>query len=150
MRQDYSLPRLVLNALRAAVDLAGARIALRTIKPQRVLERNREVADLVARKAALLPPEETARRCDRVAFFINRMAPRVPWRSDCLVQALAGQRWLAREGIASEIGVGTAIGEGGAFEAHAWLRHGERILLGGDIARFSPLLHPDAEVFKRF
>jgi len=78
-------------------------------------------------------PVEIARRCDEAAFFISRMAARVPWRSDC---------------IPSEIVVGAAKAANGQFNAHAWLRHGDRIVLGGDISRFQPLLEPDATVFK--
>ncbi|MET4131835.1 hypothetical protein ABIE62_000951 [Porphyrobacter sp. MBR-155] len=111
-----------------------------------MMERNRKVAILRATENS---PAEIVRRCDEAAFFISRMAARVPWRSDCLVQALAGQRWLARLSIPSEIVVGTAKLANGQFDAHAWLRHGDRVVLGGDISRFQPLLKPDATVFKQ-
>lgn len=149
MRRDYLLPRFLLNALRATAALALARFELRKIKPHGVLDRNREIASLVAREFGASRPTDVARSCDEAAFFINRMAARVPWRSDCLVQALAGQRWLARIGVASEIVVGTAITADGEFESHAWLRADERIVLGGDIARFQPLLRPDAGLLDR-
>lgn len=150
MRADYSLRQFLLNALRAVVELARARIELRAIKPRAVLERNERVARDIARRATRPLPAEVAGQCDVAAFFINRMAARVPWRSDCLAQALAGQCWLARAGIASTIHFGTAIAESGEFESHAWLTCDERVVLGGDISRFQPLLHLDAALFDRF
>lgn len=140
MRNGHPLRWLLPNALRAAKELAAARLTLQRIRPRDVLERNRRAAQAAARAAQSPDPPETARQCDEVAFFINRMAARVPWRADCLVQALAGQNWLMRRGIASEIVVGTAKRETGAFESHAWLRCGGRVLLGGDISTYLPML----------
>ena len=141
MRRAYSLPRLLLNALRAAAALGIARIELRWIKPQDVLSRNRQIASRAGNRGGTpLRPAEIARHCDDAAFFINRMSARVPWRSDCLVQALAGQRWLIGNGIASEIEVGTAKRPDGSFESHAWLRQQDRVVLGGDVTGYWPLL----------
>ena len=145
MRSAYSLSRLLPLALRGLIDLAVARAELSRISPRGVQERNRAATGLPLARFA---PGELARRCDEAAFIISRVAARVPWRSDCLVQALAGQRWLARQGIASEIVVGTAKGADGTFDAHAWLRQGDRIVLGGDISRFQPLLEPDPAIFR--
>ena len=146
MRHGYPLPKLLTNALRATVGLAVARIELLRIKPQGVIDRNRQVVAKIGKIARQSPnATETGRHCDDAAFFINRMGGRVPWRSDCLVQALAGQRWLARKGIASEIVVGTAKQADGSFESHAWLRHHDRIVLGGDITGYLPLLATRSE-----
>lgn len=146
MRSAYSRPRLLALALRSVVDLGAARAELARIRPHAVIERNRSVAQL---PPARLDPAQLAQRCDEAAFFIGRMAARVPWRSDCLVQALAGQQWLARQGIVTEIVVGTAKGADGTFDAHAWLRQGDRIVLGGDISRFQPLLEPDTAILEQ-
>ena len=133
------LPRLILLAMIAAADLAAGRLALRTIKPTDVIERNRKIA---AAAQANLSAERLAAACEEAGFIINRVAARMPWRSDCLVQALAGQRWLARAGIASEIVVGATKDETGAVAAHAWLRSQGRIVLGGDIEVYRTLLDP--------
>ncbi|MFN4020351.1 MAG: lasso peptide biosynthesis B2 protein [Erythrobacter sp.] len=140
------------NALRAAAYLAAGRIALRRIKPLDVLARNRETIALAGQSSRALTAAQTARLCDDIAFFINRMAARVPWRADCLVQALAGQQWLAAAGIASEIVVGTARHADGSLASHAWLRQQDRIVLGGDIRTFQPMLTPDedAQAGRRF
>ena len=74
----------------------------------------------------------------RVAFAIPCMGARVPWRSDCLVQALAAQRWLGRAGILAKIDLGVRTIDG--VEAHAWLIAGGRIVTGGDIGPFTPFI----------
>lgn len=144
MRSANFTPRLLVKALRGLIDLAAARIDLTRIRPNGVQLRNREFATLRGPNDVGLPTQVLSQRCDEAAYFISGVARRVPWRSDCLVQALAGQRWLARHGIPSEIVIGTSKSPGGLFEAHAWLRQGDRIVLGGDIARFHPLLEPRA------
>lgn len=137
-RADYSLPLLGWLALAALRHLAAARLALATITPADVLARNAAAARLSPAPA----PELAARACERAAFFIPRVARRVPWRADCLVQALAGQAWLAAAGVTSEVRVGASAPEPGTLEAHAWLIAEGRVLLGGDVARYHPLIGP--------
>lgn len=78
MRDTYPKPELLLKAMRAAIALAAARIALRTITPDQVLRRNAAIGE----QAGLAPraPDATdiARACDEAGFFINRVALRVP------------------------------------------------------------------------
>jgi hypothetical protein len=127
-------------AAEALVALARARLALPGTSPEDVLQRNAAVARRVALHdpSANGVPAESG--CADVSFIIPRLAFRLPWRADCLVQALAGQQMLLRRGIASEISVGTTKHSDGSFEAHAWLTHEAQIILGGDISRFEPLL----------
>ena len=86
---------------------------------------------------------EQAALIERVAYAVPIMATRVPWRSDCLVQALTARRWLARATILSDVCIGVRKDEQD-FEAHAWLKVGERIVTGGDISSYAEL--PPAEV----
>ncbi len=86
----------------------------------------------------------------RVAFAVPRMGSRVPWRSDCLIQALAARRWLAGQGIASELCIGVRAPREPEFAAHAWLRAGETIVTGGDIGGYAPLLATENEVLALF
>jgi hypothetical protein len=72
----------------------------------------------------------------RVCHVIPRVAARLPWRADCLVQALAARRWLAAEGIASRLELGARPGDGDRFAAHAWLSAGGRVVLGGDVTGY--------------
>lgn len=77
---------------------------------------------------------------ERVAYVLPRLSARLPWRSDCLIQAVAGQNWLRAYGLQSEIQIGVEIPEGGDFAAHAWLVHHDVVVTGGDIARYEVLL----------
>lgn len=52
---------------------------------------------------------------------ITSAAARVPWRSDCLLQAMAASAMLRRRNLASHVCIGVRRGAGGALEAHAWL-----------------------------
>ena len=80
---------------------------------------------------------------ERVAYAVPIMGLRVPWRSDCLVQALAARRWLARAAIPSDVCLGVRKDEQG-FQAHAWLKVEERIVTGGDISSYAEL--PPAQI----
>lgn len=125
------------DLLRALAELALARwmLSRRTI-------RELGIPDLV-RSATAAAPALTAQQREivmRVSKAIAIVAPRVPWRSDCLVQCLAGRRWLAARGIASQIRIGIKKDvEGGRHEvllAHAWLAADDAIVTGGDLGGF--------------
>ena len=75
-----------------------------------------------------------------MAYIVPRVAARLPWRADCLVQALAAQRWLRGAGIMTNIHVGVPNQRPATFEAHAWLTAGELVVTGGDIAKYQPFL----------
>ncbi len=75
---------------------------------------------------------------ERVAYAVPIMGLRVPWRSDCVVQALAARRWLARGGIGSRVCIGVRNDADG-FQAHAWLKVGDRIVTGGDVSAYAEL-----------
>jgi hypothetical protein len=138
----YSLPVKLALGAEALVALAHARLILHRTRPEDVLRRNAAAAAQAARRRPALTDHAAAEGCERIAFAVPRVAMRLPWRADCLVQALAGQTMLLRRGIASTIAVGTARSPDSAFEAHAWLVRGTQVILGGDIARFAPLLDP--------
>ncbi len=131
----YSLPTKVVLASEALLALAHARLILHRTRPDGVLARNRKAQE----RATRLGPE-LDKSSAQIAFIVPRIASRLPWRADCLVQALAGQAMLSRRRIASEIVVGAAKNPDGTFEAHGWLTCAGQVILGGDIARFAPLL----------
>ena len=59
-------------------------------------------------------------------------------RPTCLTRALVLTRLLLRRGVATELVIGAK--REGAFEAHAWLRVGDEILLGDEgHTEFAPL-----------
>lgn len=114
------------DAVRAGIELAIARVTIG-------IEADRAPVS----SAGLLPREN--KLVERVAYAIPRVAARVPWRADCLVQAMAAKRWLAAKGISSTIHFGVPRHKAEGFEAHAWLTAGERLVTGGDISGFVPL-----------
>ena len=125
------LPRLLArDVARAAAELAIARFRLATSNP----------ATLVSPGTSPPRPQNGdpagAAILDRVAWVIPRVAARLPWRADCLVQALAARRWLDRKGIATTLVLGARPGDVTGVHAHAWLRHGERVIIGGEVDDF--------------
>lgn len=122
------------DLLRALAELAFARILLARKTVQAL-----GIPDLARTHAPPASPqlhEATA----RVSKAIAIVAPRVPWRSDCLVQCLAGRRWLAAKGVPARITIGVKRekNEAGAESllAHAWLTVGDIMITGGDIGEF--------------
>ncbi len=75
----------------------------------------------------------------RVAWSVH-LASRVVPRATCLTQAIAAQILLALAGEPSALRIGVARGGRGAFEAHAWIEHEGRVIIGGSVRnRFTPL-----------
>lgn len=130
--------RLSASVPRAVALLAWARLQLRSVVGRDIAERNRRIRQS-CREAGMPDPDDAALLA-QVRSVIPFTAKRVPWRSDCLVQALAGQEWLAARGIASRIVIGVENTEETGFGAHAWLAHGDSVVLGGSVSKFSVLL----------
>jgi hypothetical protein len=74
-----------------------------------------------------------------------RSASRYVPRATCLTQALFAERMLARRGRAATLRIGVVRGATGALEAHAWLEHEGRVIIGddGQLRRFA--LMPSAQ-----
>ena len=88
----------------------------------------------VARRRSVAGPV-TPRRAARLV----RSAAARAGRSTCLTRALVLRRLLRRQGLETELVIGAKRGAG-AFQAHAWLRLGDEILLGGERhSEFRPL-----------
>lgn len=119
---------------RAVVELAIARTRLHA-------DHSHHLRDAKATRPtphdALTPAQSDL--VDQVAYAIPRIAQRLPWRSDCLIQALAGERWLRRSGVLAQVVIGVNRDGPAPLEAHAWLKAGDRVVTGGGIAAFAPL-----------
>ena len=76
----------------------------------------------------------------RISYVIPRLSDRLPWRSDCLIQAIAAQNWLLSLSLDSEIQIGVEMPQDGDFGAHAWLLHKGIVITGGDIDQYEPIL----------
>ena len=124
------------DMVRAVAELAKARIRLGSEETRELLRRAEGPGDRV-------PRPEPDLRCDslvdRVAYAIPRAGRRVPWRADCLVQALAAQHWLGRRGVATTLVIGVDKPSATDFEAHAWLMAADRVVTGGQVARYHPI-----------
>jgi transglutaminase superfamily protein len=120
--------RTALDLLRAARELAIARWRLISLTPEELTSDAGPSGDS--------PPDTDA--IDRIVPAIQAVAARVPWRSDCLVQALAAQRWLRRRGVNSSMRLGVRQ-PNGRFDAHAWLTVGGKVVIGGDVDDYSEL-----------
>lgn len=76
------------------------------------------------------PPD--AADLDRRSWAIAAAAARVPWRSDCLLQAMAANRWLRRDRMQPELFLGVIKDGSGNLQAHAWLKYGGISVTGGN------------------
>jgi hypothetical protein len=98
------------------------------------------LTDLQQQKlATVAPAKEVDVLC--MSWAIRAVAARVPWRSDCLVQAIAAHRWLRRAGYPTEFFLGVA-NDNGPFGAHAWLKCDGRLVTGGTGIGFDTLIEP--------
>ncbi len=70
--------------------------------------------------------------CRTLAGVINGLSRRTPWRSTCLVKALAAHRMLARRGIKSTVHLGVKKSDSKGLEAHAWLSVDGSVRIGGE------------------
>lgn len=66
----------------------------------------------------------------RVARAVHTMSHYTLWESQCLVQAVAALKMLARRGIGCTLYLGTAKDDNGRLIAHAWLRSGTVYVTG--------------------
>ena len=123
-------------AARAVAELARSRLRFGKLEVSAIASRN---AELAAAPPVDARPENRL-LVSQIAFVVPRVARVLPWRSDCLIQATAAQRWLARHGMASRIVIGVERSEEGDFGAHAWLDYDGIVITGGDISRYTVLL----------
>jgi hypothetical protein len=114
----------------ATWDLARARLELSSVAA-RSFTRPGNRAPLTA--------DAPSDRCDALVRAISRAAAIVPWRADCLVQALAAKRRLEQRGVRCSIELGTRLTADGQLDAHAWVQVGGRTVLGASDAPY-PLL----------
>lgn len=127
---------LIVYGTRGLVELVRARLAFDRLEARAILARN----GVVAAAAHTDPGRVNPALALRIGYIIPRISARLPWRSDCVIQAMAAQSWLAAYGLISEIQIGVERPDDGPFGAHAWLVHGGTIVTGGDIARYELLI----------
>jgi hypothetical protein len=67
-----------------------------------------------------------------IASIVNGLALRTPWKSTCLVKALAASKMFQKRNLPHSIHFGMKKNDSGKYEAHAWVAVGDRIVIGGD------------------
>ena len=129
------------NTVRTAIYLVQARIELIRLTTARIDERNRLSAEQgrVMKSAASLDIALVG----SAEWIVPRVARRMPFRSDCLVQAMAAQDLLVHFGLSSRIVIGVEGGGEKPFSSHAWLECGDSVVVGGEVDQFNPILGED-------
>lgn len=133
-------PQTWFDLVRAGLELAIANRKLESRTAKELLLSQRESAQS---DASPVLSERQKRLVSRVSFAVSLMGARAPWRSDCLVQALAAERWLRGKNIATQLHIGVRKQMPHEFEAHTWLKVGDEVVTGGDIAGFVPFIASD-------
>lgn len=64
---------------------------------------------------------------------IKRASRAVPWRSVCIHEGLVLQRLLRRHGLPAILCYGTTQ-EDGELKSHVWVKVGNELVIGGDVA----------------
>lgn len=121
--------------LEAAFLLGVIRIGL-WLLPIFTLHRllTRVVGHSGARRRPGLSPHQVARAVAIASAF-------VPGSRTCLIQALATQALLEREGHLCNLWIGISKEVSGKFIAHAWVESEGQIVIGGtEVESFTPLL----------
>ena len=122
-------------ALRGLFELIRARLIFARFRARIIPQRNKEAKARAAAGGGIAEADLA-----RIAYVIPRISDRLPWRSDCLVQSIAGQNWLSSLGEYGEIQIGVENPKDGKFGAHAWLLHGQTVVTGGDVAQYDLIL----------
>lgn len=124
--------------LRATLSLLRARLEHGRLAIEQIFALNARAAQEGRDPARATQSDREA--IGRVAFSVSRAARFMPFRSDCLIQALAARNWLLGYGIASEIRIGVEKGPETDFGSHAWLVCGENVVIGGEVGRYVVIL----------
>jgi hypothetical protein len=75
---------------------------------------------------------------DSISWAVAAASRFVPYAS-CLTQALVVERFMRRAGFDPTLRIGVARTSNGTMEAHAWIEHDGRVVIGevADIERFT-------------
>lgn len=111
----------------AGLLLIAAKLVVKTI-PFRLLAQRLGPIDVESANAVGESASTTAAQTGRA---VQAIARRLPIFKQCLVQALAARWMLSRRSVASTLYFGVHTNEKKQLLAHAWLRVGDRIVVGG-------------------
>jgi len=121
--------------LEAAFWLGLARLGLLAVPFRRIAP----LLGIHMAQAAEAVTQQAQTQAQRVGWAVSAVARRTPWKSACLVQAIAAKAMLRRRGIASTLYLGLARDDNQTLQAHAWLSCGADMITGGDPSRFTTM-----------
>jgi hypothetical protein len=94
----------------------------------------RLVARLLEREPLGAPAPPPPERLHKIAWSLRAVGRRAPWRCKCLERAIAGAMMLRLRRYPATVFFGIARGDdGGALQAHAWLRCADVPVAGEDV-----------------
>jgi hypothetical protein len=67
------------------------------------------------------PAPDQIQTASEIGWAVRRVARRMPFRADCLPQAMAAKWMLRRRGVVAVMFIGGAKDANGLLETHAWL-----------------------------
>lgn len=110
-------PKEIGYLLGAIWYLACARIRFQFLNSRDLVNR------LDLNRFSTVPSSGPVRKFDAAKMFwaLAAAGSRLPWRGDCIVQSLAAQAWLSRQGIRSKARIGLKLDEKGQIRAHSWV-----------------------------
>lgn len=130
--------RLLLTYDRAVIALlpeALWRLLLARIRLLLPFARTAPQLGLQSQETAAVTQAGDAPRIQRITRAIRVAGKLTPWKSTCMVRAVAGLRMLEKRGIDSTLYMGVAKDKQGRMIAHAWLRSGPYYVSGDDVMR---------------
>jgi hypothetical protein len=127
--------------LRVTVLLVGVRIALWVLSWRAVFRLLAKSLDAAAAPRPNAGSVSTSRvKVDDLVWAVHAVGRRVPGAT-CLTQALTLHVLLVRHGFPSRVHLGVGRAAEGAFCAHAWVEHEDRVVVGRrEMPQYTPLL----------
>jgi hypothetical protein len=131
LRRSATERRLALRALvtTAAVRLGLTVFPLATVRRWAVGGTRMGPGDRVGGGRAPTPEPSDVPSVENIAWAVRAASRFVP-KASCLTQALVVERFMRRAGYAPHLHIGVARPGQTAFEAHAWVEHDGRIVIG--------------------
>jgi hypothetical protein len=86
-----------------------------------------------SRETSTVSQDTDIPRIQQVTKAIRVISRYTPWKSTCMVRAVAGLKMLEKRGIESTLYMGVARDKQGQMIAHAWLRSGAQYVSGDDV-----------------
>ncbi len=120
------------TSIEAFITMAAVRVLMTVSPASFTAKKIQRIMGKDTLSPARVDDSATLEVIEIVRDAIVRASLRVP-RATCLIQAVSGWYLLHRRGIEATVRIGVQKDEQ-AFSAHAWLRVGDSIVIGGDDA----------------